>query len=59
MSEDVIGTLGQHFGRFTLRAESVAELRAAAERVQKILSITDENGSEMFTLRFDTARAGV
>ena len=56
VSEDVIGTLGQHFGRFTLTGESKAELLSAVNEIQSHLSIKDTLGREMFTLRFDTSR---
>lgn len=53
---DVIGTLGQHFARITLMAIDRNDVLAAAERVQERLHILNENGYEMFRLRFDFSR---
>ncbi len=51
-----IGTLGQHFGRFTLIADSQDEIFDAVERIKKELVLKDENGNVMNTLLFDWNR---
>ena len=51
-----IGTLGQHFGRFTLIADSKEEIFEAVERIKKELVIKDQNGTVMNTLLFDWNR---
>ena len=51
-----IGTLSQHFGRFTLVAETCEEIYEAVEKIQKTLKIYDENDQEMNVLKFDLGR---
>ncbi|MBQ9469248.1 MAG: hypothetical protein IJU52_09625 [Clostridia bacterium] len=51
-----IGTLQQHFGRFTLIADSKEEIAAAAGRILDRLKIYDTNGALMNVLKFDLAR---
>ncbi len=56
VKESVIGTLGQHFGRFTMIADTEAELQEAINTINKTLRLYDENGTQMNTLFFDTSR---
>ena len=52
-----IGTLGQHFGRFTFVADSFDEVEAAVHRINAELVISDVNGKKMNNMPFDTNRA--
>lgn len=56
IEQRVIGTLGQHFGRFTLIAETAEEIYDAVRNIQNTLVIKDENGNEMNELKFDLGR---
>ena len=51
-----IGTLGQHFGRFTMVADTEEEIFAAVERVTKELLIVSTEGSRMNQMLFDIKR---
>ena len=51
-----IGTLGQHFGRFSMIADTHEEIVAAVERISKELVIKDENGKVMNLFHFDMDR---
>ncbi len=51
-----LGTLAQHFGRFTLSAEDKDSMVALVNQIQDLLRITDTDGNNMYTLLFDTAR---
>ena len=51
-----IGTLQQHFGRFTLIADSEKEIVAAAKEIQKKLKILDEASGTMIYKIFDFNR---
>ena len=56
MERRFVGTLGQHFGRFSLLAESEERLLATVERIQSILRIYDTEGKRMNSLVFDLNR---
>lgn len=56
IKKENIGTLQQHFGRFTLIADSQAQLISAVEKIQAMLKIYDTDGNEMNTLKYDVAR---
>lgn len=56
ISESVLGTLGQHFARITVKAANKAELIQIVNRLQDGISIKDTDGNEMYTMRFDTGR---
>jgi len=56
VSESVIGTLGQHFARISLIAETKEELFAAVVRVRDAIRVTDTLGREMYRNRFDLSR---
>ena len=49
--ESVIGTLGQHFSRISMIADTEEELNAAIIRIQNYIKITDTCGNEMYLLR--------
>ena len=51
-----IGTLGQHFGRFTLIADSEDILYSTVEKINTMLSILDDKGNKMNQLTFDISR---
>ncbi len=52
----VIGTLGQHFARFTIVADSRERIFEIVEEIHKTLLILDENGNDMHQLKFDLNR---
>ena len=52
----VIGTLSQHFGRFTLLGDSKEEIFAAVEQIQNELKVYDEDGKQMNDMPFDLKR---
>lgn len=56
ITEKVIGTLGQHFGRFTLIADDTNEISDAVETITKSLLIYDANGNLMNDMKFDLNR---
>lgn len=56
VEERFIGTLGQHFGRFSFIAATSEEIYEAVEKIQKTLVIKDTNGNEMNTMKFDLGR---
>lgn len=51
-----IGTLGQHFGRFTLVADSEEEIYEAVKRVSTELIIKSTDGEIMNSMTFDLER---
>jgi len=57
IKESVIGTLGQHFGRFTFISEDVREIEAAVEKINASLFIRDTDGKIMNEMKFDMERA--
>ncbi|MBR7091932.1 MAG: hypothetical protein IKI50_01960 [Clostridia bacterium] len=54
--EDYLGTLQQHFGRFTLIGDSEASVVDTVRRIQALLVITDTEGNRMNRTLFDPAR---
>lgn len=56
VDKSCIGTLQQHFGRFTMIADSEAELIATVKKIQSELKIYDTEGNSMQKLVFDTGR---
>lgn len=56
ISSDVYGTLGQHFGRFTLAAKDKEEMFAVVSTIQKKLMISDSFGNDMYKMKFDLNR---
>ncbi|MBS5571449.1 MAG: ATP-grasp domain-containing protein [Clostridiales bacterium] len=55
----VVGTLGQHFGRFTLKADNEEEMLSIINEIQKLLLIEDINGNDLYTMKFDTKRVSL
>ena len=53
---EVLGTLGQHFGRFTLKTSSKQEMVEVVNKIQNKLQIKNSNGDDMYTMKFDTNR---
>lgn len=51
-----IGTLSQHFGRFTLLADSEEEIFDTVRKIQSTLTVYDENKKPMNVLKFDLSR---
>lgn len=56
VNESAIGTLGQHFCRFTMIADSADKLTQTINRISETLLITDTDGKKMNELKFDTNR---
>ncbi len=56
ITQDKIGTLMQHFGRFKFFAENKADLIQKIERIQQTLKITGSDGEDMLYIPFDTKR---
>ena len=56
--ESAIGTLGQHFGRIFIEADCKENLVAIVNRLQDGVSVQSEDGTELYTMRFDTGRLG-
>ncbi len=53
---EVMGTLGQHFGRFTLKTKCQREIIDLVNTIQSNLEILDNNGNNMYTMKFDINR---
>ena len=51
-----LGTLAQHFGRFTLSSQSKEGIIELVNQIQSKLKIIDTKGNNMYTMLFDTAR---
>ena len=56
VKREFIGTLQQHFGRFTMIAGSEEEIQKAVQEIQGKLSILDTDGIKMNALQFDLSR---
>ena len=56
VTESVLGTLGQHFGRFTMIADSEKEIHDSVEKISSLLVIRDTNGNKMNSKFFDFKR---
>ncbi len=56
VTDKVIGTLGQHFGRVTMVCDDMAAAEAAIEYIQKTLKVRDADGELMNVYPFDTNR---
>ena len=56
---EVLGTLGQHFGRFTLQTSNKKEMIFAIKNIQEKLIITDLNGEDMYKMKFDVKRLSI
>lgn len=53
---EVYGTLGQHFGRFTLKTDNKMEMLKVVKVIQQKLKIKDTNGNDMYVMKFDLSR---
>ena len=58
VQKSYIGTLSQHFGRFSIIADSREEIVATIDAIQKELQIYDTDGNRMNVMQFDLARMG-
>lgn len=56
INPEVYGTLGQHFGRFTLKANNKLEMLELVKNIQQKLSIKNIDGDDMYVMRFDLTR---
>lgn len=56
VKESAIGTLGQHFGRFTMISDSADKLKQTINTISETLLITDTDGRKMNEIRFDINR---
>ena len=56
ISEKHLGTLGQHFGRFTFVSESRDEIFDAVAKINSELIIKDTDGNIMNSIHFDSLR---
>lgn len=53
---EVYGTLGQHFGRLTLKTNNKKKMLELVEMIQQKLEIRDINGDDMYAMKFDLNR---
>ena len=53
---EFIGTLQQHFGRYTLIGETEEAIHAAISSIEEKLNIYDVDNKKMHVLRFDLTR---
>ena len=56
ITKDMIGTLQQHFGRFTIIADCEKEVLETVNKINDILIIIDEKGNRQNCMLFDTKR---
>lgn len=56
ITKKLIGTLGQHFGRFTFIADSAEEIYNAIKEIQKVLAVYDTDGNRLNAYPFDLTR---
>lgn len=56
VKENYMGTLMQHFGRFTLKAENRRNMINLVNKIEQTLKILDADGKDMHTMKFDTDR---
>lgn len=56
VTDKVIGTLGQHFGRFTIICDDLVTAKSTLHKIQETLRVFDENGQQMNCYPFDTDR---
>lgn len=57
ITEEKIGTLAQHFGRYTLIADDAQAIYDTIKSINEKLVIRDTNGNIMNTMKFDINRA--
>lgn len=58
VQKSYIGTLSQHFGRFSIIADNREEIVATVDAIQKELRIYDTDGNRMNVMQFDLTRMG-
>ena len=51
-----MGTLMQHFGRFTLQADNKKEMIDLVNNIEQTLKITDKQGRDLHSMKFNTNR---
>lgn len=56
ITEEKIGTLAQHFGRFTIIADSLQSINNTIKSINEKLVIRDTNGNIMNSIKFDINR---
>lgn len=56
VKESYMGTLMQHFGRFTLKADDKKGMIDLVNKIEQTLKITDTQGKDLHTMKFDTNR---
>lgn len=56
VKESHMGTLMQHFGRFTLMADDKEAMIDLVNNIEKTLKITDKDGRDLHKMKFDTNR---
>lgn len=56
MKEGYMGTLMQLFGRFTLKADNKQAMIELVDKIEQTLRITDAEGKDLHTMKFDTKR---
>ena len=56
INPEVYGTLGQHFGRFTLKADSKTEMLELVKSIQQKLEIRNTDGADMYVMKFNLTR---
>lgn len=56
VKDSYMGTLMQHFGRFTLKADDKKEMIDLVNKIEQTLKITDSQGMDLHTMKFDTKR---
>lgn len=56
ITEDVIGTLSQHFGRFSFVADNIDDIYDAVRKINDTLVIKDVDGNKMNQFVFDVER---
>lgn len=56
ITPELYGTLGQHFGRFTLKTKCKEEMIDLVMKIQKKIKIQNINKDDMYKMKFDTLR---
>lgn len=56
VKESYMGTLMQHFGRFTLQASNKKEMIDLVNKIESTLKISDSEGNDLHTMKFNTDR---
>ena len=56
VKQSYLGTLMQLFGRFTLKAKNKEEMIDLVNKIEQTLKISDAEGKDLHTMKFDTKR---